>query len=435
MTAPLRRAAAALRPRWMGRNVAVAMAARVPMSACRTLGGVVVPIYLALIGFSAFELGELFLVAGLTSAVISSVSGTLSDRVGRRAFLVVMPALTAASAAVFALTQNPAAIFAATAVGTFGRSNGAGPGGVGPYQPVESALVAQSTPAVWRNAAFGRLWSASAFGSLIGGALALTAGGGRSSAAAVFTDYRPAFIVAAGLGAVASLLGLFIREPAGAQAGSAPGAASGAVRRMRFPRRSLPLLIRLWVANAANGAAMGMFGPFVAYWFFRRFGAGPGQLGVLFAVVNAATVMSGVVAPRVARRLGLMRAVVAGRALGAALMIPLALAPWYWLAAVVFLCWTGVQRVQVPLRQSFVLAAAHPDELASVAALSNLPAQVTMSAAPMATGYLFDEVSLELPFLLTGALLAVNAVLYWVFFRSITPEEERASPPVPAAPR
>lgn len=439
-----RRLFAALRPDWMGRNVTVLLVARIPMSAARALGGVVVPIYLALLGFSAFELGELFLTAGIASAVIAAASGTLSDRFGRRGFLIVVPAFAAAAAVVFAVTTATWALFLAAALGSFGRGSGAGAGVVGPYQPVESALVAQSTAARWRNAAFGRMGSAASVGALIGGLFALVAGNGRLSPAAAFAAYRPAFVAAAALAAAASLLGFAVREPAragddperpGPPRGRPAGVVRPGLRGVRFPRRSLPLLIRLWVANSVNGVAIGMFGPFVTYWFFRRYGVGPGQLGVLFAVINALTVVSSLGAAGIARRLGLVRAVVTLRGVLALLLIPMALSPWFWLAGLIYLVRVAAQRVSLPLRQSFVFSAADPAELASVAALAMMPAQLTMSAAPLATGYLFDEVSLELPFLLSSALQMLNAVLYWVFFRSITPEEERARPPVPTAPQ
>jgi MFS family permease len=418
---------AVLRPAWLGRNATVLMAARVPMSAARALASVVVPIYLALIGFSGLELGELFLLVGLVSAVLSSVSGTLSDRVGRRVFLVVMPLFAAVAAAVFALTRDVALLIGAAALGSFGRGAGAGAGAAGPYQPVESALLTQSTPARHRNAAFGRLAAASSVGALGGALLASLAGAAHPAGAVVLAAYRPAFAAAGGLALGAGLLGLAIREP------PAAGPRRGPRHGLRFPYRSRSLLVRLWLTNTSNGLAVGMFGPFVSYWFFRRFGAGPAQLGFLYAVINVVTVLSGLAAASVARRLGLVRAIVVTRLAQAALLVPMALAPSFWAAGAIYLVRMTVQRVAMPLRQSFVLAAADPAELASVAALSNLPSQLTMAGAPVASGYLFDEVSLSLPFLLAGALQGLNALAYWVFFRSVVPEEERQAPvPAPA---
>lgn len=197
------------------------------------------------------------------------------------------------------------------------------------------------------------------------------------------------------------------------------------VPQIRFPRRSVSVLVRLWVTNSVNGVAIGMIGPFLTYWFYRRYHVGPEEVGILFAVINGATVASSLLAPRVARRFGLIRTIAVTRVLSGVLLVPMAFAPVFWAAGLAYLVRTAVQRVQLPLRQSFVLSAAHPEELASVAGLAQLPAQVVMSGGPLLTGYLFDEVSLSLPFVLSAALMCVNGALYWVFFRTTVPEEER----------
>jgi predicted MFS family arabinose efflux permease len=170
------------------------------------------------------------------------------------------------------------------------------------------------------------------------------------------------------------------------------------------------------VTNGTNGAAIGLFGPFVSYWLYRRYGATPGTIGVLFAVVNLGSLASALVAARVARRIGTVRAIVVVRAVGGALLVPMVLAPAFWVAGAVFFVRMLVQRIGLPLRQSFTQDMAHPEERASVAALSNLPAQATMAAGQAVAGYLFDEVSLAAPFELAGLLQMLNALVYGLLF-------------------
>ena len=79
----------------MDRNLLLVLVARGFMSAARAVAGVVTALYLAAIGFSALELGLLFLGVTLTSAVMSTLIGLASDAIGRRAFLVTLPLLAA----------------------------------------------------------------------------------------------------------------------------------------------------------------------------------------------------------------------------------------------------------------------------------------------------------------------------------------------------
>ena len=428
-----------LHPDWSSRNFDLVFAARVTMSTGRALAGVVTPIYLALQGFSAFELAEYVMVVALASALMSSGIGLLSDQVGRRPFLVVIPLLTAGAGIVFAFTDSIPVLFVMGALGSFGRGAGAGAGAVGPYQPAESAFVTEEVASRHRNAAFGRLAFGSSLGATAGGLLALLVHAAHVHGVAAMDAYRPVFLAIGVVSAVAGLLALGLREPpretaepVEALVAPDPGVAeadgaSGSSRRfaVRLPRRSRWLLYRLWVTNTVNGIAVGMFGPFVTYWFYRRFGAGPDEVGVLFAVINLATMASTLSAAGLARRWGLVRTITVVRTAQAVLLVPMVLSPSFVLAGAIYLVRMTVQRIGLPLRQSYAIALADPAERASVAALSNLPSQLAMAGSPLLSGYLIEEVSLATPFEISAFFQLANAVSFWWFFHRLPPEEER----------
>jgi len=413
MTAKPRAFAEAVRPPWMERNLAIVLGARASMSAARSVAGVITALYLSAEGFSGLRIGMLFLCVALASAVMSSAIGVVSDALGRKVFLVVVPLLASISACVFALDRTAPLLFVFAAFGSFGRGAGAGAGNVGPYQPAEAAFVAESVPEGQRTDVFGRLAFVSALGALAGGLLAGLARPGRATGLAAELAYRPAFLAAAVLAALAGIVALGLSEPA-----RPPRSGD---RRVWFvlPRRSWGALWRFWITNGLNGLAIGMFGPFVSYWFHRRYGSSPGEIGVLFAVVNVATLISSLSAGHIERRLGTLRAIVGVRFLQAALLVPLALAPAFWIAGGIYLVRMLVQRVGLPLRQSFTQAVADPAERAGLAALSNLPAQGSQAGSQVLAGYLFDEVSLAAPMLLAAGLQALNAVAYGALFRSV----------------
>lgn len=407
-----------IRPAWTDRNFLIVWYARVFMSAGRALAGVVAPIYLAERGLSGLKLGEIFVVVALLSAIFSTIVGVLSDRVGRRPFLIIFPLLTALAGLVFALSSTTILLVLAAGMGSFGRGAGAGAGAVGPYQPAESALVTEIISDRWRNAAFGRLAFGSALGALLGSLLATLSNGHVQHGVALIGEFRIAFFATAIVSLIAAFLALFIHEP------TRPIRPISGEKRSKFPVRSRTLLMRLWATNSVNGLAVGMIGPFITYWFYKRYGATPASIGLLFAIVNLFTLVSTLSAAGLARRWGLIKIVVAVRTLQAILLVPMALAPNFLLAGGIYLVRMVVQRAGMPLRQSYVLAMADPQERASVAAISNVPTQIAMGVGPMVTGYLFDEVSLSLPFELAGLLQLINAGMYWVFFRNLPPSEE-----------
>lgn len=407
---------ARLWPAWVDRNLRIVLIGRSAMSVARAIAGVVTALYLAADGFSALEIGALFLVVTVVSAVISTVVGMTSDRVGRKPYLVGVPLLAAVSAGVFAVSRDPVLLFVFAALGSFGRGQGAGGGTVGPYQPAESAFVAESVPASARAAAFGRLAFVSAAGAIVGSLLAgLARGHPHLSPAAAVTAYRPAFVAAGLLAAVAAAAALWLREP------PLPPRRPARRSRLSWPRRSWPALWRLWLTNGVNGLGIGLLGPFVSYWLARRYGASPASIGLLFALVNLGSLVTTLTAAGVGRRFGTVRAIVVVRALGGLLTIPMVLAPTFWLAGTVFFLRMMAQRTGMPLRQSFTQDLAHPDERSSVAALSILPAQGSMAASQVLAGYLFDEVGLAAPFELSAVFQLANAALYGVLFGPAKP--------------
>ncbi len=390
------------------------------MSIGRALAGVVTPIYLALVGFGAVELSVYILVVAAASALLSTGIGTVSDRVGRRTFLVVVPLFTAVAGVLFAVTTSHAILFLAGAIGSFGRGAGAGAGSVGPYQPAESAYVTERVEPRHRNAVFGRLTFSSSVGATIGGLLALLVPTSRIHASAAIGVFRVAFLMITAVSVAAGLIALALHEERRPRF-------AGHHLRPRFPQRSRWLLYRLWVTNTLNGAAIGMFGPFITYWFYRRFGVGPAEVGVLFAVINVATMASSLSAAAWARRWGLVRTVSVVRVLQSLLIIPMVLSPNFTVAGSWFLVRMLVQRIGLPLRQSYVVGLADENERASVTALSNLPSQVAMSISPLLTGYLFAEADLLIPFEIAAVLQMANALTFWGFFRHHPPEEESVS--------
>lgn len=420
-----------VRPAWLTRDMRLVLIARASMSAARGLAGVLTPIYLTVIGFTAVQLGALFTLVALVSAGLSALVGLLADRLGRKPFLIALPVLTAAAGVAFALTRSPAVIVVAAAAGSFGRGAGAGAGTVGPYQPAEQAYLADAVPHRARNDLFGRLAFMSSLGGLIGaGPLAALPDVLPGVAElGVLASYRVAFLVMAGLALAAGLLVVPIAE-----ARQPHQHLPWRPRRLRLSGQSWHTLWRLWLANSLNGLAVGFFGPFITYWFYVRFGAGPAQVGILYAIVNLAAMASNLGAAPFARRLGLVRAIVLSRSLQALLIIPMVLAPSFWLAGAMYLVRMMAQRLGLPLRQSYVMGVVPAEERGAVAALSNLLSQGTSAIGPTLAGYLFANVSLALPFEIGAALQGASTLLFYVFFRTTPPPEERAPDPTKRAP-
>ena len=400
------------------------------MSATRAMAAIVVPIYFASLGYRGFALGLLYSLSALVSAVLTALIGSLSDRAGRKPFLVAAPLLTTLAWLAFLRFRSPLPLFAFAALGSLGRGAGAGAGMIGPHQAAEQAFLTAKVSHRERNALFGRMAFASSLGALFGAgpliALASLVASGRAS-----LEYRIEFFIGAALALLPSLLALPLGEE------PRPGASARRTKWESEPRKSgmglsgtsRSILYRLWITNGVNGLAVGFFGPLITYWFHRRFGATTAQIGLLYALVNLASLLSNLSSARIASRFGIVRTIVTTRVFQAALILPMIAAPGFWLAGTIYLVRMMVQRIGLPLRQSFVMGVVPDEERGRVGALSNLPSQMSSALGPAAAGYLFEELSMAAPFVAGALLQGLNAGLFYLFFRAIRPPEEGPETP------
>jgi MFS family permease len=126
----------------------------------------VLPIFLVTsLGASMMTVGVLEGVAEATAAVTKVASGVISDRLGRRKWLVVSGyALAACTKPVFPLAASVGWVFAARFTDRVGKGIRGAP---------RDALVADITPASMRGAAYGLRQALDSVGAAIGPALAL----------------------------------------------------------------------------------------------------------------------------------------------------------------------------------------------------------------------------------------------------------------------
>jgi len=392
--------------------------ARCALSACQALGAVIIPIYLTVLGFSTLKLGMLFLAVTGASAILSTVVGIVSDRIGRKPFLVGIPLLVAIAGVVLAFTTNPFVLFVIIPLSSFGRGYGAGAGSVSFYQPAEAAYVMGMAEPSRRNHLFARLTFASSAGSVIGNTIV----GGMSSrhleASSVLGIVRPFFLVSTGLALVASFAVIRIAEEPRDEA---------AIHRHVLPVRSAAILRRFILSNGVTGLAIGVYAPFISYWFFRLYGVGPGEIGRLFAIANVVAGISSLGAGVIARRYGSVWTVFWLRIGQSALFFAMVYAHHFLLAGLFYTVYVVGQRVGIALRQSYVVAMADPNERGAVVAISNLPSEITQASMSPFAGWLIESSGLLAPFLLSASLQALNGFLYLWMFLHHRPDDEIAN--------
>lgn len=372
-------------------------------------------LYLRAAGWGAAAIGALLTVEGLVGSALMLLVGMLSDRYGRRTFLLGYQGLVVAGMAVVLLSPSPWTVaVVAVALGLGRGANGA----AGPFGPAEQAWLARMVPHTLRARAFSLNNASTFLGMGIGSAMA--------GLVVLLTHvlqgprmYLPIFVFA---GLIAAVNGVQLWRLSEAPQGATSRADEAAMQTAPTPQPDLRraqngALARLMAVNAINSFAIGMVGPLIPYWFAVKFGIGPEVIGPFYALTYVATAWASVVTGELAARIGIVPAVVATRTLGVAMMAAIPLLPTYPLAAAAYALRSMANRGSAGARNAMGVSLVGDERRGLAASLNGLSMRLPSSLGPALGGWMFSLGNLDLPFFLSAALQLGFLVLFGLAMR------------------
>jgi MFS family permease len=166
----------------------------------------------------------------------------------------------------------------------------------------------------------------------------------------------------------------------------------------------------------------------MAYWFHLKFGVEPAVLGGIFFGANLLAAVSSLSASRIAARIGLVNTMVFTHLPSNVLLILVPLMPNLSLAIAVLLLRFSLSQMDVPTRQSYVMAVVDPDERSAAAGVTGIARTTGAAISPILSAPLVASGSLiALPFFLAGGLKIVYDLLLYRAFTSGQAPDERAA--------
>jgi MFS family permease len=375
--------------------------------------GVLLGLHLARLDFDAGRIG-LVVSAGLSGAALATfVTTAAADRIGRRKFLLLLGLLGAAGGLTIAFASSFSLIAAAAFLGMLngmGRDRGAS-------LVLDQAILPSTTTDAGRTRAFA--WynllqdAGHALGALLAALPALagqvTDGGGGSG-------LRTAILLYAGLIAFTALLALGL-------SGSVEAARVKPAR--EISPKSRRVLVRISALFALDSFGGGFLTTaLLSFFFHERFGAGPATLGALFFGARVANAISHLLAARLASRVGLVNTMVFTHLPSSLLLMTVPFAPNFLVASILFLIREGMVEMDVPTRQSYVMAMVLPEERTLASGVTHLVRMAMWAVAPAFAGLFMREGALWLPLAAGAALKIAYDILLYRSFRNLKPPEE-----------
>jgi len=416
---------------WLERDGILLLAARMVRMFAYGFLSIILAIYLKLIGFDGFLIGLILTTTLLNSVIFTLLASFYADRVGRKKFLLVYAALMSVSGFIFAISENYIALITAAFIGTINITGAE----AGAFLTIEQAILPQTLKNQRkRNTVFGIYNTAGTF--------ALAAGVLLSGLPVVLQQNLQHFDIELDqissikiLFALYSMLGIAL---IGIYLSLSPNieVRNNQDRQTDEPKqltkifsltpKSRSIVMRLSGLFAVDSFAGGfMIQSIVSFWFFTRFGADLTTLAYIFSISAVLTAFSYMAAAKIADRIGLINTMVFTHIPANILIIAVAFAPTISIAAVIYLLRMALSQMDVPTRQSYIVAVVREDERTASAGITNISRNVTQALSPSLIAILINSLGLAAPFVIGGALKIVYDVALFLNFRNIKPPEEQ----------
>jgi MFS family permease len=186
-------------------------------------------------------------------------------------------------------------------------------------------------------------------------------------------------------------------------------------------------LSALFALDSFGGGFIGQ--SLLAYYFYLRFGLDLSALGAIFFATQIVTALSLLMAERIARRIGLLRTMVFSHVPSNLFLIGVAFAPTSLAAVALLLGRQSLSQMDVPTRQSYVMAIVEESDRTAAAGLTSTTRTIASSASPSLAGYALANLWLGFPLVAAGTLKLVYDALIYLNFRKVRPPEEQAPGP------
>jgi predicted MFS family arabinose efflux permease len=162
----------------------------------------------------------------------------------------------------------------------------------------------------------------------------------------------------------------------------------------------------------------------LALWLFRRFGLKVETAGEFFFAAGLLGALSQLLSPSVAARIGRIRTMAYTHIPANLFIILAALMPGPKSAIAFLLFRSSMSQMDVPARQSYVMAVVPPEERAAAASVTNVPRSLASAFAPLPSGALLELSNFGWPLICCGGLKLLYDFLLLVQFRSQRPADE-----------
>ncbi|MGE5637187.1 MAG: MFS transporter [Chloroflexota bacterium] len=368
--------------------------------------------FLTLQGLSDVTMGLIVMVMGISTFTASIPLGMVADRYGKKKMLILGNIAASVTIAVFALTTNVGILFIAAILE--GVAEGAS-------AAATSALLAEKCEAIQRNSVFSLFGFAQSMAFGAGGFTVLAVGVFQALSFNESESHVLLYVTVAIVSLASTALMLRITE---SKISKKPTTKTKFKIDSLFPKKSKDVIVKYVLTGATIAFGAGLFVPLMTRWMRLQYGVVDTLSSSVLAAASIAIAFATLASPYIAKRIGLIKAVVVTQSLSTLFMFLTPLSPGFFLASAIYSVRAFLMNMSSPLEQSMIMGLVSPDERGVASGISTalwrLPNALSSSigAWMMGLGYL------ALPFFVGTIIYVISISMFWFFFKNTAMPEE-----------
>jgi MFS family permease len=404
---------------WISIDGKLLLCARIVRTFAYGFLSIILAIYLKLIGFDDILIGIILSITLINSIIFTLFASFYADRIGRRNTLLLYTVMMSISGAIFFVTENPLALIIAALIGTLNITGSE----TSAFLSIEQAILPQTIKDNRkRNTLFGFYNMAGTF-AMAGGILIANLPIIIQNEFEFDQIYaiKLLFLFYSLLGIVVN--GIYLKLSSAIEIKEKEKTLKPISKTLN--PKSKKIVTKLSGLFAIDSFAGGFaIQSIVSFWFFIKFDIDLSTISYIFSIGSVLTAFSYLIAAKIADKIGLINTMVFTHLPSNILLILLAFAPNLEIAIVFYMIRMALSQMDVPTRQSYIVAVVEEDERTASAGITNLSRNIAQAISPSITGYIIGILSLSAPFVIGGLLKILYDIVLYINFRKIKPSEE-----------
>ena len=403
---------------WISTDGKLLLCARIARTFAYGFLSVILAIYLKLIGFNDILIGIILSATLINSIIFTLFASFYADRIGRRNTLLLYTVMMSISGLIFFVTENPLALIIAALLGTLNITGSE----TSAFLSIEQSILPQTIKDNRRrNTLFGFYNMAGTFAM---GAGILIANLPIIIQNELEVDQIYAIKLLFLFYSLLSILVMGIYLKLSSDIEIKKEKTLKPISKILNPK-SKKIVTKLSGLFAIDSFAGGFaIQSIVSFWFFTKFDIDLSIISYIFSIGSLLTAFSYLIAAKIADKIGLINTMVFTHIPSNILLILLAFAPTLEIAIVFYMIRMALSQMDVPTRQSYIVAVVEEDERTASAGITNLSRNIAQAISPSITGYIIGVLSLSAPFIIGGLLKIIYDITLYINFRKIKPSDE-----------